>query len=101
MDAKILVEALRDAGYSVRSYSGRGMYGRSCVGAELERGTGAFKVASDVAAALLDTEVGAHALIRELADLRVCEDSLGLGSILYFPQVPWEQGSPEPEDDAE
>jgi hypothetical protein len=58
---KALITRLLNAGYRVRSYSGRGMFGKECVGVSLERGQ--------------ELTVG-----RSLASY----DQLGMGQIAYF-----------------
>jgi len=58
MDATLLIDACKELGYPVRSYSGRGMY-----------------------------------------DIR--QDSLGLGTILYFPYVEWPKDMPEDDEEFE
>lgn len=88
MDAKKLVMAVRNAGYEARSYSGRGMYGRTCVGITIERGTSAFTVGIHVAA-----ELGEDA--HEAARLSTAHDNLGLDTILYFPMVDWPKDVPD------
>lgn len=92
--AQILINAISDAGYEPRSYSGRGMYGRSCVGVDVDRGTSAFSLAAQIIASSDDPAQMADSL----SDLRVNEDSMGLGGIVYFPNVPWVE---EDEDDEE
>jgi hypothetical protein len=90
MDAKI--EA---AGYEARSYSGRGMYGAQCVGVDLDRGVSEFRLAIDLAVACVHD--GESEQVAELGHLATSSDSMGLGSIVYFPSVKWE--GVEEEDD--
>lgn len=73
MDAKALIKRLQAAGHEVRSYSGRGMYGRYCVGVSLTRGE-RLTVGSRTAS----------------------YDSLGLGSIAYWPSAVWPEGMADP-----
>lgn len=99
MDAKILIEAAEEAGYPARSYSGRGMFGRECVGIVCPRGE-AFSVAAKVAHELLliaGTEDRADELLGQLARLRASSDSMGRDEIVYFQGVPW----PDEEDEEE
>jgi hypothetical protein len=70
MKAETLIETIEATGREVRSYSGRGMYGRRCVGVSLGRG--------DYGSAL--PEEGQK------------RDSLGLGEIVYWPSVAWPEG---------
>ena len=97
MDAITLIRALESLDLSARSYSGRGMYGRNCVGVTLGRNSEYTEFGLGVALAL--------ALGEEAADLQARTDSMGLGSIVYFPNVRWPEGrkdsdeSDEDEDD--
>jgi hypothetical protein len=78
-------EALIDAGYSPRSYSGRGMYGESCVGLALESETDLLKVGA--------------ALGERLAQRSFRTDSLGMGIIAYWPREKWQEDYVEGEGD--
>ena len=92
MDFNTLIDAIENAGFEARSYSGRGMYGRSCVGIDVDRGTSPFQLAAMLANELVDDAASyedAQTLTRELAKLRVCTDQMGLGQIVYFPDVAW------------
>lgn len=66
---KALLTRLTKAGYRPRSYSGRGMYGRVCVGVTLDR----FE----------ELTVGART---------ATWDSMGLGRIAYWPGHTWPAG---------
>lgn len=101
MDAKKLIEAAESAGYEPRSYSGRGMFGRSCVGIEVSRGQSEFTMAIEIAKELMDLcekDDEAIEVVDELAQLRPSCDSMGLGAIVYFPGVPWPEDEDEDED---
>jgi hypothetical protein len=92
MDAEKLIEAIEGAGYEARRYSGRGMFGRHCVGVEVHRNVGEFTMALEIVRAAMDcaeTEDKTFAAVDELARLRTSHDALGLNTILYFPGVPW------------
>lgn len=86
MNADRLIDLIEDAGYTARSYSGRGMYGRCCVGIEVPSDVSVFSVAIELALICEDGEV------RNLSDLSPREDSLGLDTILYFPHIEWPKG---------
>jgi hypothetical protein len=73
MDAKTLIEEIEETGRKVRSYSGRGMFGRQCVGVALDR----YDYGSD------------------LPDEGQRRDSLGLGEIVYWPSATWPEGRKE------
>ncbi len=97
MNAQTLVDAIESAGFEVRSYSGRGMNGRYCLGVVLDRNVSSFELAAKIAGELLDAD-DADA-IADLANLRVCQDSMGLGVVVYFPAIPYEDED-EDEDEA-
>lgn len=67
----------------VRSYSGRGMYGRSCLGVETDD-------LGDLFAAVLEELEGEE----DTQDVQPAfksmrTDSMGRGTIVYFPSVPF------------
>ena len=69
-----LREKLEEAGFSTRSYSGRGMYGVECLGA------------------LADTREAIYSVI-SAKDIRAARtDSMGFDVVVYWPQVPYEEG---------
>jgi hypothetical protein len=75
-------------GAELRSYSGRGMYGKQCLGIDMDSMADAFR----------------FALMVEDEDLTValsnpCFDSMGLGIIVYFPNVEAPEGIDDDEDD--
>ena len=84
--AEAAVLAFDDGRTTVSSYSGRGMFGKECVGVSCDS---ASKFSADVAEYLLDnpdTE-GAHEVLQLLRKGRT--DTLGKGQIFYFPSVPY------------
>lgn len=95
-----LVLLVQATGYEAMSYSGRGMYDKYCVGVKLEQGKSAFRVATEICLAALDIiadkgcneERTAFSFIQELSNTKVAEDSLGMDSVLYFPDVEWPEG---------
>jgi hypothetical protein len=78
-------EILTDAGVDTRGYSGRGMFGRVCLGVETREGESFL----DILASVLEDLDGDEILT--VADgIRGCrEDSMGLGGIVYWPNTPW------------
>ncbi|QGH80083.1 hypothetical protein SEA_NHAGOS_72 [Gordonia phage NHagos] len=67
-------------------YSGRGMYGRTCVGYEGENAA-AF-LAAIVSAALVrthDSDVTCWDVVDAMGDIRTSTDSMGRGMITYWP----------------
>ena len=95
-----------DEGYRPQSYSGRFMYGRRCVGVVVPRG-GMLRVGSDlVMAAVLtddvqaDDAVGiAEAVSALMRDART--DSMGLDTIVYWPDMEWDGDAEADEDEEE
>ncbi len=74
-----LIDALEDAGYAPRAYSGRGMFGKRCVSISEVRVS-----AWDVAVALF---TGNDLDPTDIPEPR--QDSLGLGIVLYWPSYEW------------
>lgn len=90
MEFHELVELIQDAGYNTRPYSGRGMYGASCVGFTFEEVT-VFQVIADLYDAIRGDDA---AIIEGVEDLSKVirgakTDGMGLGEIMYFPRVKW------------
>lgn len=85
-----LQQIIEDLGYETRSYSGRGMYGKSCLGVSLDAEEKPFKILADVFEYLLDDMGGIQETEKKAitkAFRQAQTDSLGLGTILYFPRV--------------
>lgn len=75
-----LRKVIEDLGYETRSYSGRGMYGKKCLGVTIDEDL--IKFVFDLGMACQEEEVERPGLIRT--------DQLGLGTIIYFPGQPYE-----------
>ena len=90
MEANKLIEIIEAADLEPRSYSGRGMRGRYCVGVETDEPP--FTLGAMLAATA--AELGEDPL--ELAQLRSSTDQMGLRTIVYFQSVSW----PEDDEDA-
>lgn len=74
---KKLIELLEDAGYEPRSYSGRGMFGATCVSVYSRNDESVWNLA--------------HALIEsDIPEPRT--DQLGLGHVYYWPGYEWPDG---------
>ncbi len=98
--AKCIREACERLDVEVRSYSGRAMYGKECVGFVVSRGMSAAQFAFNLAIELsADDEDGPEA-IEEFHGRTWCQDSLGLDTIVYVPGVPW-SGEDESDEDEE
>lgn len=92
MEGQDLIAAAQGAGYEARSYSGRGMYGKPCVGIDVPREVSLFSFALELYRALADSgadEGAAFEALDELSSLAPREDSMGLDKIIYFPSVRW------------
>jgi hypothetical protein len=104
MDAKKLIEAIeltdwRHGDLRPRSYSGRAMFGKECVGVVVGGDVSSFQLGAAIAAAFVDLdEDEALDNIADLAGLRVCEDNMGRDTIVYFPQVEWPADEEDDED---
>jgi hypothetical protein len=102
MDARKLIGAIESAGYEARSYSGRGMRGKECVGVEIPQDESAFALAAKLILAVFDEDGDeeAYNLTSDLADLRISEEAMGLDAIVYFPRVPFPQDRTEEDEEA-
>lgn len=100
MNSVKLVEVLRSAGFEPENYSGRGMYGRECVGVTISRGQSTFNLAAQLCVEAIDLfgEEEGPDFIEELSRLSVSEDSMGHDSIVYFPRVSWPASADESHD---
>ena len=87
-DIQSLVSDIDDA--ELRSYSGRNMYGKECLGIDMESMTDAFRFALSVQ----DSDL-AFILSRPVFD------DMGRGIIVYFPNVEAPEGIDNDEDDDE
>lgn len=88
-------ELLSDCSIS-ENYSGRGMYGRKCFGIVIDRYTSACAMAFQLAALL--AKEGEEDLLGWLSG-NVKEDSMGLGTIVYFPDIQWPENDGEEADE--
>lgn len=94
--ASLLIDAIRDAGYTARKYSGRGMYGARCVALIVPRDDDPFSAGVAVgreANAVADLNKVAFSLPHSRSD------SLGMDTIVYFPSLDWPEGVDDDSDD--
>jgi len=82
-----ITEAFEDAGYDVRSYSGRYMFGKKCLGVDCSH---TDNVVIDTICEYTRTCESVYD-IREFCELLKDskEDNMGLGKIIYFPRIDW------------
>lgn len=94
--ASLLIDAIRDAGYDARKYSGRGMYGACCVALIVPREDDPFSAGVAVGRKL-DAVADLNDVALSLPTSR--SDSLGLDTIVYFPSLDWPEGVDDDSDD--
>lgn len=96
MEFQELIDVLESAGYEPRSYSGRSMYGKECVGVTTDDS------AVDVLINCLGVAVEPER-IDDICDLfrHYNEDSMGRSSIIYFPRVEWEGDNDDDDEESE
>lgn len=101
-DIEIFENIAENAGIELQGYSGRGMYGRECYAISVQDGT-AYEMIADLLEACCGDLENCEILATFLRNAR--EDSLGRGSIVYFPSAAWieddEEEGDEEEDDEE
>lgn len=99
-----------------RSYSGRGMFGKSCLGVELDRGVSVGKLFATVLETLFgegasraeDFSEDGEDVEREEIALQIaeafrdmCQDQMGTGAIVYFPNIEYVDEEEEEDDEDE
>jgi len=100
----IFQSMLEEAGYNPRSYSGRGMYGKSCLGVEINGNVGKLfaKIVEELS--YVDrNEVGSGYIFEEVSEAfeNMETDSMGLDTIVYFPGTPFVDSEAEEDTEAE
>lgn len=96
-----LQQMFEEANIETRSYSGRSMYGKECLGVDIGRSSLGSFIADVIEG--MESQVGAENR-EEIAEAfrSMSTDSMGLGMIVYFPSVPYEgEGSEDSDDDEE
>lgn len=83
--SKQLIEWLEIAGFEPRSYSGRGMFGRSCVSVHGDRDEGV--TLWTIATSLYSCNPDGADLIDRIPEPRT--DNLGLDYVYYWPSFEW------------
>ena len=78
-----LYEKLVEAGYCPQSYSGRGMFGKTCVSVALEAWDLVYDLGKDVG------EFAPRPQLDQLMWWSVDGDGLPLGVVAYWPREPW------------
>lgn len=94
------IEVLRAADLRVRSYSGRGMFGKTCVAVEIENDIG--ELFSEVLESISNYSSDEQNEAIELCVKnfrRMMTDSMGRGQIAYWPSVEYTEEHDEDEDE--
>lgn len=104
MNFNEIKEVVEDAGFDPQSYSGRGMYGRKCLSFNLDRDENVVDAILDLAEALSsyvqnNPEIEFEDAIQEFKGAKT--DSMGLGEVVYFPKIEWEDDDEEFEEEEE
>lgn len=103
---KWLIDLLTSLDVRIRSYSGRFMYGKQCLGIEFggrgDKYDTEYELFGDLLEACLDATDDQDNL-RELAEIvkGARSDSMGLGMVVYFPRVKWEEYMYGDDDDSD
>lgn len=93
---QLALESLRetcDQVFDIRSYSGRGMYGKECLaitGDDIDM----FRFGLLLGSTTMN-EADVDDLIHEADNMK--QDSMGLGTVYYWPRVPYVQGENDEE----
>lgn len=88
-----IVDAFENAGSSVQSYSGRGMYGKVCLGVSCDNAITTLLEAISGFVENCGSDQDEMDKVFEFVQLlkNPKTDSLGRGQILYFPNIKWEE----------
>ena len=81
-----LQKILEDNDYECRSYSGRGMYGKECLGVTIDSDKNIFSIGL-----MVGQELGHNDYIEDIDDVRY--DNMGLGTIIYWPRIKYNSNS--------
>lgn len=85
---------LEDVGADIRSYSGRGMYGKECLGVDIPRGG-----LGEFLASVIEGTPEDHVSDIAQAFRGMQTDQMGLGTIVYFPDVSFTSDEEEEDDE--
>lgn len=101
IDAYNLKEILEDKFgnvINVRSYSGRGMYGKECLAFTVDEDQNKFAVVAEITEHLFELYLN-DKIEFSGPDVfsKTCQDNMGLGTVLYFPGIPYVDEKPEEE----
>ena len=89
-EISLLQMMLEKAGYETRSYSGRGMYGKKCLGVTCGN---VFKLFSDVLSAIDGCPYDMLDLNKLSSEFNTAQsDNMGMDIVVYFPDVEYFEG---------
>src|SRR5687767_14645373 len=97
---EILKDAIETAGYEVQSYSGRAMFGSTCLGVSV-KASEKFSFVADLVDCAKDADdefETLNAVTKAIRNIRT--DALGLGSIIYFPSFEYSEEDEDEEYEA-
>ena len=89
---KLILDICSECEYKPRSYSGRGMGNRECLGIDLDRYTSAATAVTNILACAYDDADDMEyfeEILEAFRQSEASEDSMGLGSIVYWPGISW------------
>lgn len=104
IDPTKLKQFIEDAGFDTRFYSGRAMYGKTCLAFTIGRGESEMSATAQVMREAADAVTeDDDMLVDDAADafMSARSDSMGLGTVIYFPDIEWTGDESEPEQDGE
>ncbi len=94
-----LQQIIEDAGFDCRSYSGRGMYGKNCLGVVIGEFNQFLSGIFDSVARSEDPQATADILSNAFRSMR--QDSMGYDIIVYFPYEEYSEEFEDSEEDEE
>lgn len=97
METKEFVEICESCDFQPTKYSGRGMYGKECLGLDVGR-LELHEALLDIISNYLEgaeTVEESQDFVSFVRELDIRQDSLGLGKIIYFPELSWEEQEEE------
>ena len=83
---KQLQKILETNGYDCQSYSGRAMYGKTCLGVVISSEQSQFEMGLMVGLGLVDCWAGDIEAVKN-----VRSDSMGLGTVVYWPNIEYDE----------
>jgi hypothetical protein len=95
---ELLKTFANDNDYNLRlDYSGRSMYGKTCIGFDTDSNQNLFSLGIDLARFL--SENSEYDLLEAFQNTTIKSDSMGMGDIVYFPKMEIEVDQPDESED--